>query len=84
MGTITFDQPLDQTVTIDPDDFARGLGGFTRFPTGASYLSSTVIQLTGATANVAAALATGWYYTGTAPRLTGTNGLPVADFGPVT
>lgn len=79
-GTITFDQPLDQTVTLDPADWFRGIGSFRRPVTALSYSSATVVAITGMSSNEAVALANGWAYTPGAAPIKGTNGLNVAGF----
>lgn len=79
-GSITFDQPLDTGVTLDPADFLRGLTGSRRPVSSVAYGSSTVINITGMGSAVFTPLALGWQYTPGSAPLMGANGLAVAGF----
>lgn len=79
-GTITFSEPLDQSVVLDPADFFRGRLNQTRAAVSVVYDSPTTLAITYAALGTEPIVPNGWGYTGSPGGLVGENGLPVADF----
>jgi hypothetical protein len=83
-GTITFSEPLDQSVPLVLGDFFRGRQGLTRAVTSVAYQSDTTVALTYATSGAEPIVPNGWGYVGSPTGLVGANGLPVANFEGLT
>lgn len=79
-GSITFDQPLDQSVALVGGDFARGFGATRREAAALNYSGTSTIEFTALTAAAFVALVVGWAYFPNVNRIKGLSGLEVVGF----
>lgn len=84
-GTITFDQPLDQAVVLDPADWSRGINQFAhRDVVTLEYGAADRIDITSMSGSQSGGFPVGWRYVVGAAQIRGTNGIPVAAFSGFT
>lgn len=79
-GSITFDQPLDQSVPLTGADFARGFGATRREAATLNYSGPSTIEFTSMTASAFVMLVFGWAYFPNVNRIRGLSGLEVAGY----
>lgn len=79
-GNVTFSAPLDQSVPLDPEDWAHGNGTASRVGVTVSYSGPATILISALTSNQPPPRPTGWAYTPGANPLRGANGVEVAAF----